>query len=298
MSSKIEISVVIPFGNQLRFLKDALQSVYKQTLLPSEIIIVDDFSNENPADLIKSLENKSIPVKHIRFNEHRGPSVARNEGIKQAVFPYIAFLDADDCWSATHLFDFRQALKQFGTIGFYATASGIFYKSCPKKKNYDSPVFTKDTYVNLALENAMNINSSSVIFSKALLKRTGFFNEQIHVFEDIDYWLRAGQNAETVWNRKKNVFIRRSGSGSLSNRLEYYTGKEIETMFHNLLEKDGNEPYKKFIHLNLYGTIMRFKKQGKTPPDFYFQLLNTKYLSPKRKLLLKIPAFLIKRLAK
>ncbi len=290
MSFEKGISLIIPYRNHLSFLEETLSSVFEQKRLPDEIILVDDCSEDHPEALItKFREKSSVPVIYKRFGMHRGVSAARNEGIKTARFSHVAFLDADDCWSPWHLYEFERALRKLGRVDYYSSASRIFYGSCPGKLSNASG-FVSTSYLKLALRNALNVNASSVIFSKSLMEKTGFFDEKLPVFEDIDYWMRAGNFSEVIFNRRTNVFIRRSQPDSLSKRLEYYDNPYLKDKFTDYLSDTNDERIKKFLHLNIYGTIMRFKKEGKKAPAFWEKTLDESFLDVKHRILLRLPS--------
>jgi glycosyltransferase involved in cell wall biosynthesis len=88
------ISVIIPAYNHARFLPQAIESVLAQTLLPAELIVVDDGSTD---DTPQVLARYSECVRYIR-QQNRGVSAARNTGAAVAMGDYLAFLDADDEW--------------------------------------------------------------------------------------------------------------------------------------------------------------------------------------------------------
>jgi glycosyltransferase involved in cell wall biosynthesis len=98
--NRLSISVVIPTFNARDTVLRALQSVIEQTHLPSEIIIVDDASNDGTwAEINRFAEQyREYTVKTIRLQQNVGPAEARNAGWNIADNKYIAFLDADDSW--------------------------------------------------------------------------------------------------------------------------------------------------------------------------------------------------------
>src|SRR5690606_1422900 len=85
------ISVVIPCYNYGHFLPIAIESVLNQTYLNKEIIVVDDGSSDNTAEVATSYEE----VKYI-YQKNRGLSAARNLGAAHSNGEYLVFLDADD----------------------------------------------------------------------------------------------------------------------------------------------------------------------------------------------------------
>ena len=93
------ISVVIPCYERIDFLRNALRSVFSQTLKPNEILVVDDGS---PTPIEPSLV-KEFPGVNWLYQENSGVAAARNLGIKRAQNSWIAFLDSDDRWKPSKL---------------------------------------------------------------------------------------------------------------------------------------------------------------------------------------------------
>jgi len=88
------ISVVIPTYNRAAYLGRALQSVFAQTFKDFEVIVVDDGSTDNTADIVNAWKDKI----HYFYQKNQGRAVARNKGIELAKGKYIAWLDSDDEW--------------------------------------------------------------------------------------------------------------------------------------------------------------------------------------------------------
>jgi glycosyltransferase involved in cell wall biosynthesis len=94
-----DVSVVIPVYNSSGTLARALDSVYRQSLPPREIIVVDDGSADwEESRRIAAAGPAAISAQFIRLKTNQGPSWARNAGIEAALGRYLAFLDADDIW--------------------------------------------------------------------------------------------------------------------------------------------------------------------------------------------------------
>ena len=92
------VSVVIPVFNGERFLAEALESVFAQTVPPAEVIIVDDGSSDGSVAVAGT-----FPGATVLELPHRGVSAARNTGVRASSGDYLAFLDADDTWGTTKL---------------------------------------------------------------------------------------------------------------------------------------------------------------------------------------------------
>ncbi len=94
-----DVSVITPTYNSSGTLRRALDSVYGQSLLPREIIVVDDGSDDwEESHRIAQSCPASILIRFIRMDQNQGVSAARNIGIQAARCLYLAFLDSDDIW--------------------------------------------------------------------------------------------------------------------------------------------------------------------------------------------------------
>ena len=99
MNEHPSISVVIPTYNRAEHLEACLASVQQQSLMPYELIVVDDGSTDQTEALCRKIGGK------LRYlpQENRGVSAARNYGIRESQGDWIAFLDSDDRWAPTKL---------------------------------------------------------------------------------------------------------------------------------------------------------------------------------------------------
>lgn len=82
------ISVVIPLYNKKKAIKDALDSVLNQTVLPDEIVIVNDGSTDGSDKIIELLDHPLLILIH---QKNGGVSAARNKGVETAKNEWIAF---------------------------------------------------------------------------------------------------------------------------------------------------------------------------------------------------------------
>lgn len=94
------VSVIIPAYNASRYIVSTIQSVLNQSYKYFELIIIDDGSKDNTAELVKTFTDERI---RYFYQLNQGVSVARNTGITKANGDYIAFLDADDIWRSENL---------------------------------------------------------------------------------------------------------------------------------------------------------------------------------------------------
>lgn len=114
-------SVVIPLYNKAPIIESTLQSVLGQTFTDYEVIIVDDGSTDNGVEVIRKFTNDPRIMIFKQINQ--GVSVARNRGIKESKFDYIAFLDGDDEWKPDFLLKINEAILKFPNASMYGTSS-------------------------------------------------------------------------------------------------------------------------------------------------------------------------------
>jgi glycosyltransferase involved in cell wall biosynthesis len=105
-----QISVVIPTFNREKIVTRAIESVLVQTTRPAEILVVDDGSTDGTRTVVESIGPK---VRYIR-QANRGVASARNLGAREAISPWIAFLDSDDVWTPDHLRRMTTAIQLTG----------------------------------------------------------------------------------------------------------------------------------------------------------------------------------------
>ncbi len=97
------VSVVIRTYNRARHTAIAIRSVLDQTIRPAEVIVVDDASTDETADVMEVLAHENPLIKLVRLDHNRGMAGAQEVGVGAAAGDFIAFLDSDDVWDPSHL---------------------------------------------------------------------------------------------------------------------------------------------------------------------------------------------------
>ena len=102
--SRSSVTVVIPTFNSAATIKRALDSVLTQTVLPSQIIVVDNASSDSTVQIVEKMAADShCEVELVRQQRNTGPGAARNAGWDLVRTQFVAFLDSDDSWHPTKL---------------------------------------------------------------------------------------------------------------------------------------------------------------------------------------------------
>ena len=181
-----KVSVIIPAYNAERFLRQTIESVLAQTFRDFEIIVVDDGSKDETAEIAESFGAPVI----CRRKTNGGVSSARNLGIKEAKGEYVAFLDADDLWEPTKLEKQVARLDEQPQVGLcFAAVQRIDENDLPLNKieAEDYPDFCEAL---LLYSCVVSGSCSSAMIRKKLTETAGKFNEDYTNYEDWDYWLR------------------------------------------------------------------------------------------------------------
>ena len=103
------VSIIIPAYNRENTIRASIESVLKQTINDIEVLVIDDGSTDNTAEVIKSISDKRVKY---YYQNNSGACVARNYGIKLAQGEIIAFHDSDDQWLPGKLEEELKALDE------------------------------------------------------------------------------------------------------------------------------------------------------------------------------------------
>lgn len=185
----MKISIIIPLYNKQNFIKRAVDSVLNQNFSKFELIIVNDGSTDNSFDVISNIVDHRIKIIN---KTNGGVSSARNQGIYEASYEWICFLDADDYWLPNHLEEIIFLIENYSEAKIYSTLiqekSKKYLKVIPNSfpENYEGYV---ENYFNYAISNTI-FHSSSVCINKKSLIEINQFDEKITHGEDLDVWFK------------------------------------------------------------------------------------------------------------
>jgi len=180
-----DVSVIIPTFNRSKWVSEAVDSVLHQTLKPREIIVVDDGSTDDTADV---LDGYGDAIRVLRLKENRGVSAARNRGIEAACCRYVAFLDSDDLWLPRKLEDQINHVRKHPEIRIHQTdeiwiRNGVRVNPGRRHRKPEGWIFEPSLHLCL-------ISPSAVLIERRLFDEVGLFDERYPACEDYDLWLR------------------------------------------------------------------------------------------------------------
>ena len=186
------VSVVVPTKNRAsRFLPEAIESVLHQTYPHWELIVVDDRSTDQTAEVIRGYLQREPRVRYV-LGPGRGPGASRNAGAAVARGTYLAFLDDDDLWLPEKLEQQVQAIDGDATVGLlYTKALVLDRRGQPcGEKPVGAPAVT---FLDLVERNS--IPTSSVLLRRDVFEMAGVFDEQLGRCQDYHLWLRVSRLA-------------------------------------------------------------------------------------------------------
>jgi len=180
------VSVVIPAFNRASTIEQAVASARAQTRAPREIIVVDDASTDDTAEVARR-----AGARVVRLERNQGCSTARNAGIHAAGGDAIAWLDSDDFWEPNHiavvagLLDrYPEAAAASSAVRLVGSRSGVWVGRIPEGP--PSNVFRR------AFFDWLSVPTSTIIRRDALL-RVGGWAENERYSSDFFLWMQLAR---------------------------------------------------------------------------------------------------------
>lgn len=184
------ISVVIPLYNKQESITNTIRSVLNQNFQDFEIVVVDDGSTDESAIKVNDIQDSRI---RLISQNNQGVSAARNKGIKEAKYEWIAFLDGDDLWENNHLEEIIKMMdvypddKVFVTSFEYSDNRNLF------KHERNNSIYRIENYFKEAVDEIL-VWTSVVVLHIDCIKKVGFFKECLSYGEDLELWSRISKN--------------------------------------------------------------------------------------------------------
>ncbi len=221
----MSLSVVIPLYNKETNIGSTLQSVVEQSVAPSEVLVVDDGSTDQSAQVvqtfIQSHKDCGIPI-HLMRKSNGGVCSARNTGIREAQGEYIALLDADDIWDKDYLKEQLSLIHDFPEARMWGINYAEVYGGKPVRQlRTGLPEGHRGyvpNYFHLPNRTSDLFCSSSVVIDKKVFRQVGMFDERLRYSEDNDMWFRIIATGKVVFYDRYMVYYRYDAQNRAMNR--------------------------------------------------------------------------------
>jgi glycosyltransferase involved in cell wall biosynthesis len=173
------ISVIMPVHNGASFLAGAIDTIQHQSYRPIEIIVVDDGSTDQTAEIAARFQDD---IRYV-YQANQGPAAARNAGIQLAQGEIITFLDVDDLWADGALLNFTAYLMSHPNVEI---VQGLVQRmQLVETGDQPSPTFTP------IFQPYQFVNLGSALYRRAVFDNVGLFDELLWDNEDTDWFIRA-----------------------------------------------------------------------------------------------------------
>lgn len=187
--SKPLISVLIPAYNEEKFITEALDSIVATKYPNLEILVVNDGSSDNTADIVA---NYPLDIK-LYHQENQGIPKTRNRLLDLMTGDIFTFLDADDRWTP-YKFDVQLPLLDNAEM-----------------------VFGKSYWTVLDPEHEVSLLLSAGLYRRSVIAKTGYFDENLPIGEDVDWVYRAREANCKIVNHHNLIHIYRRHGGNITH---------------------------------------------------------------------------------
>lgn len=225
-----KLSVVMSNHNGQEFLKEAIESILNQTFDDFEFIIIDDFSNDNSLEIIKSYKDRRIVV--IKNSSNFGLTKSLNIGLKEAKGEFIARMDSDDISEPDRFkkqLAFFEKNSEYSVLGCYAQ---IINSKGRKVGELVNPIEDQEIKECLIVDNAMSPHGGLII-KKQALDNIGGYDESIIKSQDYDLLLRLSEKYK-MHNLPEFLYRWRTHEKSISN-----ASRDSQTYYKNLAQENA-----------------------------------------------------------
>jgi glycosyltransferase involved in cell wall biosynthesis len=215
------IAVIIPVYNGADYVGQAIESVLRQTFPATEIVVVDDGSSDNTAEVARS-----YPGVKVITQPNAGVSASRNNGVKNTTAHWLAFLDHDDLWDVDKLENQIQAIRKEPT----ADACFIGRRTLTQVGTTDQFELEVGGYpmppssaVPRMLYGRLRFVPSATMVRRSVFLKVGGFESAAQPSEDWDLCLRMVQaGAHLITCPQLSLFYRIHTSNSSNNGKRMY----------------------------------------------------------------------------
>jgi glycosyltransferase involved in cell wall biosynthesis len=260
------VSVVIPVYKAEEFIKGAVESALSQRET-GEVILIEDNSPDGSLGICRELAASNDKVRLVRHPEGRnlGAGASRNLGVRNALYDYVAFLDADDFYLENRFTEASTLFEGHPEIDGVYEAVGVYYQDSSARQRWlswgcEDLITMKERVSHDELFSALVeggngwLHLDGLVLKRSVFDRCGFFFEQLRLHQDSAFFLQlaaacrllSGRLSEAVAMRRVHDHNRISGANTDSRALHFRTlfhwaqeqqlaRRKLEILFQNYL---------------------------------------------------------------
>lgn len=227
------VSVLITTHNRVDLLPRAINSVINQTYQNIELIVIDDGSKDNTAEVVNNYMKKYNHIKYIKHEIPLGANKARNNGIDLAKGYFIAGLDDDDEFFPDRI---EELVKNYTDEYSLITSNDLLIFDNGKEKSTK-----KHDIVTLDLMLYENCIGNQVLVKKNYLTSINCFDENLTASQDYDMWIRIIQKygkAKVLQKNLQKMYLSNNIKRISNNNSKKFSGYfNFYKKFKNLMNK-------------------------------------------------------------
>ena len=207
----------MPCYNAAPYLRQAVESVMRQTHDQVELVLIDDGSSDDSPIIAQELVRQHAGRIRLLRTDRQGPYLARNVGLTQAQGEFIAFLDADDYWTADFLAKLHVALVASGAALAYCGWQNIGATDRTNEP-YVPPDYEAGDKLELLLRSASPWPIHAALTRRSVIDEVGGFDTTLETCMDYDLWLRIGACRPIVRVPEVLAYYRFHAGGQITSK--------------------------------------------------------------------------------
>lgn len=192
------VSIILPTYNRAHSIRRSIESILRQTYPHWELLVIDDGSSDNTEEVVTEIAALDSRVRYYRQPQNRGVAAARNEGIGQVRYEYIAFQDSDDVWKEDKLEKQMRVFDEQPRVGMVYCAFEGEKPDGTRIRIPDESMGIENLQGNLyrLLLQRNVIGAPTTVIRRECLGRVGGFDETLTCLEDWELFLRISREYE------------------------------------------------------------------------------------------------------
>lgn len=228
---KIKLSIVVPFFNDEKYIKNCIESIFSQDIPTSEyeVIMVNDCSPDKSRDIVIQLQKKFPLLKLIDHDRNKKQGAARNTGLRIAKGDYIWFIDADDYLESNVLRNILDQAFQNDLDVLHFDFIRVFDNG--EKENNTNIITTDVMDGNTFFFNMKDLWWKTTIevwrkiHKRSFLLKNGLYFDDMPYYEDVKFSFEVYNTAKKIQHLPEAPYCYRNNTNSLTNCP--YTGSKL-----------------------------------------------------------------------
>ena len=234
----VSVSIVAANYNNGKYLTDFISSVLNSTVLPNELIIIDDGSTDNSLEILESYSHLTF-LRIIKFENNRGFCEALNAGIKLATGKYILRIDPDDMLVGDRIqkqFLFLESNDEIDVVG----SNAIYFRNSSKKYILTSNFPLKQNEIYKVYQKGEHGIQHPTIMVRSVVMKQFKYNQKEFKVEDYDIFARIAKSGHKFANISEPLTKMRIHNDSVTSNITYKTIKRTYQLRDEIFSTSSN----------------------------------------------------------